>query len=936
MTEKFGIRTVLFGLTLAYVFASCAENTVAQDAVFNRLRQLPDLGACPSTNPPDPDLNRALTNAVAQAQAQAKAMADSVARMRDAGLASPDTLKQLADSADKLSQALNTKDACDAAKAFAKLSPGATVQSSTTQPLSATCDGRTPPCIYKPNETQISINGKLALDATNKIPDKTTAELKIGGSTVKVEKYNPDTGEFKQSVSALNGYNKIKLVQTDANGKATESEEVTVGTGVTCDQPGSARPCLNRPHRGETRVSGEIAVQNDQVASGTKVSIKVNDRSAADAAVDTTKNSDGKFTFKLEGLDPLPAGATVQADQTPTVTGSSNTTGPVLVQGITPREKISVSTDVLDFGHQSLQTASDSKPVTVTNNTGGPVSLQMLASTIEPRSFAVSGCPNVIEDKQQCTFNVKFSPFQVKPRERYLALVPSADSQAFEPLRADLDRKQGIVDAAEERWRVEARCADEKPDRLDSDCPEAIYRKKLPKKPAERQALETAKQTACAADPKKKDLAKDLDCPATHESANALYGKYQDARDEAARAEQLLRTQFNVITLKATGDHWKFPFTRAVVGLDMSAPTSRTVKQAYFVDFDLLAPLRSPFFKKNEDPLENRFWTWLNPRITSLPQATNFSAVSTIDETGSFFQSVSGSTLNKIANGLDVNGGLEIALVKPRDGIPWWGEFVNAQSRLSVSWILGGGVSTPFSTDSTEVQSAVTQAICDAFKAPASQQYSNANGLVCTYSGTNTAPSIVEGPSSDPGSGLRSFIDFYTPDRSRFFRRYYTGVRLKTYYFSRDVHSFCKPFESRAGDEGNCNSPYDIFPAIIDLTVGQDEAVTAGRFTGVLFRTEAVYPLPWYQGIHIFGSIYTKIQREHAPGQPFGPYTIQAPPSGGATDLNTFRFPLPPLDRDYFRVGVGVDLIQVFKKTGQPNKNAPEAPASADKQGKGG
>jgi hypothetical protein len=52
------------------------------------------------------------------------------------------------------------------------------------------------------------------------------------------------------------------------------------------------------------------------------------------------------------------------------------------------------------------------------------------------------------------------------------------------------------------------------------------------------------------------------------------------------------------------------------------------------------------------------------------------------------------------------------------------------------------------------------------------------------------------------------------------------------------------------------------------------------------------------------------------------------PQEGAATDLNTFRFPLKPLDRDYFRLGIGVDLIQVFKKTGQPNKNAPQAPTT--------
>jgi hypothetical protein len=77
--------------------------------------------------------------------------------------------------------------------------------------------------------------------------------------------------------------------------------------------------------------------------------------------------------------------------------------------------------------------------------------------------------------------------------------------------------------------------------------------------------------------------------------------------------------------------------------------------------------------------------------------------------------------------------------------------------------------------------------------------------------------------------------------------------------------------------------------------------------------------------------MYTRIHGSNSVSQPYSGYTILAPANGAATDLNTFRFVLQPLDRDYFRVGVGVDLIQVFKKTGQPNKNAPSAPASITK-----
>jgi hypothetical protein len=346
----------------------------------------------------------------------------------------------------------------------------------------------------------------------------------------------------------------------------------------------------------------------------------------------------------------------------------------------------------------------------------------------------------------------------------------------------------------------------------------------------------------------------------------------------------------------------------------------------------------------NEDALESRWWFWLNPRITSLPKAADPSAISTIDESGTFFTNFTnkGHTAD-IAQGFDVNGGVEMALIKPRDGIPWWGEYVNTQARLGVSLIGGAGIATPFSIPDTDVTSQVNQSICDAFKpkTPATFQgkpVSDPTGLVCTFpSGSNSPQVVVPNPAFDPNhpdpmipaTVNDSFVSFFTPARSRFFRRYYGGFRVKTYFFSPDVKGECDPKR-----KGRCDAPYDIFPGIVDVTVGQDEAVTKGKLTRVLFRIEGVYPLPFIPGFHIFGSIYTSFKR-NSQDQPFNTFAINAPTNGAANDLNTFRFPLNPLDRDYFRIGVGIDLIQLLKrnKGGQPTTNTATTPSQGDSGG---
>jgi hypothetical protein len=185
-------------------------------------------------------------------------------------------------------------------------------------------------------------------------------------------------------------------------------------------------------------------------------------------------------------------------------------------------------------------------------------------------------------------------------------------------------------------------------------------------------------------------------------------------------------------------------------------------------------------------------------------------------------------------------------------------------------------------------------------------------------------------PNAAPATVNNQFISFFTPERTRFFRRYYGGLRLKTYFFSPDVKGECDPKR-----KDRCDAPYDIFPGIIDITAGQDEAVTKGKLTKVLFRIEGVYPLPFVPGFHIFGSIYTSFKK-NTQEQPFNTFLINAPVSGTANDANTFRFPLPSLDRDYFRVGVGVDLIQLLKrnKGGQPTASTAASPDQGSNGGK--
>jgi hypothetical protein len=934
-------------IALCFVAPASAQD----NSVFNRVRQLPDLGACPSSGTADSDLKKALANALVEARKQAKNLVAMTQQAKDTGLLPADKIAEISDPAQKMDQALSSStDDCLAARAFAKLSaPGA--NTSGAVPATAgdgTCEHSAAPCINQPHEGNSLITGKLGLTGGAKLPEGSTAAVKVGDDQLAIDLkdskiYKPDTGIFSVSVSTLNAYNRVQLIQKDPAGNAIPTPSIAVSESVTCDRSAGRRPCMNTPHAGEINLSGEVAVKDNKLDPNTKISVTIDGSSAGDPV--TAKEDNGKFTFDKAGLDPLPENATIQADQAPAVAGSTNTTGQVRVGKVqSARNKITVDQASLDFGHQPMQTASASQHVVVTNKTGASQTFQPLTLLGPPRDFKVSGCQNALDNNDHCTFDVVFAPFpsnRLKLRENFIAVVPSSERDTFESLRAKLAASGNAAEGLEEQWRQAMRCRDHSKGKecATKDSNATIVANK-------NAATATNGSAGTAANGNAGATANDEKAPTARRDATDLWERYLKKREEEGRDFETLQAEFNLVKLNAVADHWQFPFTRAVVGVDLSAPSSRTLRQSYFIDFDLLAPFRFPGIKHNVDPLENRVFFWLNPRITSLPQAANFSTISSINETGSFFDT--NQTIDKIAKGFDVNGGIDIALVKPRDGIPWWAEYSNTQAKLTPSLIIGGGMSTPFSTDSTQVTSAVTQAICDAFAAPVGQQFSigtpnssnGAQGLFCTFNDPNAStnpqksPLIqVQNPSSnpDPNKGVRSFIEFYEQDRSRFFRRYYAGLRLKTYFFSPDVHSYCQPFESRNLDEGDCAAPYDMFPGIIDLTFGQDESVTRGRTLGVVARLDAVYPLPWFRGMHVFGSMYTRIHGSSKVNQPFSGYTIVNPTNGAANDLNTFRFAFQPLDRDYFRIGVGVDLIQVFKKTGQPDKNAPQAPTSVTK-----
>jgi len=299
-------------------------------------------------------------------------------------------------------------------------------------------------------------------------------------------------------------------------------------------------------------------------------------------------------------------------------------------------------------------------------------------------------------------------------------------------------------------------------------------------------------------------------------------------------------------------------FSRAIVGLEQAGASSAKSTQRFFMDLSLSAPLPwgkiDPFFAR-------RARAWGSVRITSVPQQITTGVA---EFAGAFAQRVGEVKVNELAQGAEFLAGGEFRLVGSKSTLHFGSFGRDTSTRLSLSLIVGGGIITPFNPRDT----------IEVFK---------------VFRDTPGFPTgIPEG---------KDFIAFVSSDRDRFFRQYYGGFRLQTHYFDYD----------------NPNLPLKRYPATLDITYGQNEAVTGGRLRGGVFRLEGFYPLP-YEGlkfINLFGTALIKPART----QITDPLILEAAPSGTTVPANNvFLLTIPQINRDYYRVGVGIDFISLISK----------------------
>ncbi len=291
----------------------------------------------------------------------------------------------------------------------------------------------------------------------------------------------------------------------------------------------------------------------------------------------------------------------------------------------------------------------------------------------------------------------------------------------------------------------------------------------------------------------------------------------------------------------------------------------------------------NPFINAFIEGPDGRITGWGRVRLLSAPQPSTQGIVSTFtDPTGQ----LTTQDYSKVGQALDFTVG-------PRIG-------------LSSHWafIAGFGVTTPLSS----------QTVAVTYTAPP------AGSVECTTL-TNRftvkngyAPGLTMAPagSSTCLSGGYTSIAFSNRDRSDFLVKYGAGFRTSNKFDD------CK--DSAPGT--TCTPSFGV----LDLTVGQDESITRGLLRHFVFKMDGILPIKTGSAayVYLFGSAYIRL----AKNQDLSPLILQSASGVTIPSPTVIVLPLQIPDRDYYRLGVGLNINQIFCKMFNSTCTKPAAPAA--------
>jgi hypothetical protein len=713
-------------------------------------------------------------------------------------------------------------------------------------------DGAGTPCLNQPVAGAKAITGKAAAGASL---DLILDAKKVASTTALQD------GTFQFSVDALAQTTMVEVDQTAP--AAVTMGPVSIGTKGICDDTG-VKPCLNQPMVSAKTVTGKAT-------SGASIDLKVGGKKIGS----TNALKDDTFQFAVDGLT---LGSQVEADQT---APSSVTMGPVTTK--------SNGICSADAGTPCMkQPVADDKKVSGKAAAGASITLKLKKQPVGTTT---------------ADSNSNFTFGNLEPLEAGAEV--EADQTAPTPVT------MGPTNVRDNRICGKSNqipCVDQ---------PEAGATKITGK-------AKTGASVDVIIDDKKVGTGTGNSGNQFEVSVDALKLGSSVEADQTA-PETVDMGPVAVIPSPAASSL----YTLGLVGLNATGSSTSGPKAQYFAEFDVISPLHwagrgcwSPLKKDkqivhdpdgnpvHEDkvyPLAGRCWIWLNPRVASAPETAS-TALTSVSSASSLTQPIGAQTVGQITQTFEFQAGLEYYVIKPWNGALFGSG--NSWAKTSLSLILGGGTLTPFNSISTASEYGLNNNLGKQFNQSVagnpnqnlSQTYPVLAGALCNFGFTGSATVTCPNP---PVTGLKTAA-FVFPNRSRFYRDYYGGFRIRTFYFSGRCQT-----QPNGRAAGACRSA-NVYPGTFDLRLGQDETVTGGFLRGVVLTLTGSYPLPGTDGtVRIFGSSYLRL---HKNANTTALVMVASQSFTSLDDPSVVVQQIKPSDQDYYRLGIGVDLVPLIHK----------------------
>ncbi len=343
------------------------------------------------------------------------------------------------------------------------------------------------------------------------------------------------------------------------------------------------------------------------------------------------------------------------------------------------------------------------------------------------------------------------------------------------------------------------------------------------------------------------------------------------------------------------------PLLSTVVGVDVEGASSTSPAARFMGNASIDLPVfpAMPGSERLTDIERAKVFIGGSLRIAAMAQP---GALSSSAFTQGYFASAINATPDKIVQSWEGNGSVSFKLSGTNLG---FGTFDTGsptsknyprKTLLTTSFLLSGGFVSPLSA---------SQANPPVYYATNQIQslYPNEGwgslGTSCAYTSSNPP----------------CYVAFVPTDRTRFYKHYEAGLRWRIY-----------------GEDFNNNVLR--FPGILDLTVGQNEYVTAGKLNGVVVHFGGLLPvpIPKVDGIYAFGSLDSEVNGPVGGGAQL--LLTPVPSTANVTYLSpsVYTIPVAQPNRDRYRFGIGVDLYHLLTAKAQKQGTSNASTTEASKQ----